>query len=77
MSSISIIGLGGMARAIGTRAVEGGNTVEVIGRDEAKAKNLAAALGGGAIRQRRAGRRPVRGRAGRQGHHRHHQPRQR
>jgi 8-hydroxy-5-deazaflavin:NADPH oxidoreductase len=46
--SISIIGLGGMARAIGTRAVEGGNTVEVIGRDEAKAKNLAAAIGGSA-----------------------------
>jgi len=30
MSSISIIGLGGMARAIGARAVEGGNAVEVI-----------------------------------------------
>jgi predicted dinucleotide-binding enzyme len=48
MSSISIIGLGGMARAIGARAVEGGNTVEVIGRDAAKANDLAAALGGGA-----------------------------
>ena len=48
MSSISIIGLGSMARAIGTRAVEGGNAVEVIGRDAAKAKDLAAALGGGA-----------------------------
>ncbi|HEY9327388.1 MAG TPA: NAD(P)-binding domain-containing protein [Streptomyces sp.] len=48
MSSISIIGLGGMARAIGARAVEGGNAVEVIGRDVAKAKELAAALGGGA-----------------------------
>ena len=48
MSSISIIGLGGMARAIGARAVEGGNAVEVIGRDPAKAKDLAAALGGGA-----------------------------
>ena len=48
MSSISIIGLGGMARAIGARAVEGGNAVEVIGRDAAKAKDLAAALGGGA-----------------------------
>lgn len=47
MSSISIIGVGNMARAIGVRAIEGGNTVEVIGRDEAKAKNLAAALGGG------------------------------
>jgi 8-hydroxy-5-deazaflavin:NADPH oxidoreductase len=48
MSSISFIGLGGMARAIAARAVEGGNAVEVIGRDAAKAKDLAAALGGGA-----------------------------
>jgi predicted dinucleotide-binding enzyme len=48
MSSVSIIGLGGMARAIGARAVEGGHTVEVIGRDAAKASDLAAALGGGA-----------------------------
>src|ERR1700761_7502632 len=46
MSSISIIGLGGMARAIGARAAEGGNAVEVIGRDAAKAKDLAADLGG-------------------------------
>jgi len=48
MSSISFIGLGGMTRAIGARAVEGGNAVEVTGRDAAKAKDLAAALGGGA-----------------------------
>ena len=48
MSSISIIGLGGMARALASRAIEGGNAVEVIGRDAAKAKDLAAALGGGA-----------------------------
>src|ERR1700741_2153264 len=48
MRSISVIGLGGMARAIGARAVEGGNAVEVIGRDAAQAKDLAAALGGGA-----------------------------
>jgi predicted dinucleotide-binding enzyme len=48
MSSISFIGSGNMARAIGTRAVEGGNAVEVIGRDAAKAKDLAVALGGGA-----------------------------
>ena len=48
MSSISFIGLGGMARAIAARAVEGGNAVEVIGRDQAKARDLAAALGGGA-----------------------------
>jgi hypothetical protein len=48
MGSISVIGLGGMARAIGARAVESGNAVEVIGRDAAKAKELAATLGGGA-----------------------------
>jgi 8-hydroxy-5-deazaflavin:NADPH oxidoreductase len=48
MNSISFIGLGGMARAIAARAVAGGNAVEVVGRDAAKAKNLAAELGGGA-----------------------------
>ena len=48
MSSISIIGLGGMARALATRAVAGGNAVEVIGRDPARAEEVAAALGGGA-----------------------------
>jgi hypothetical protein len=48
VGSISVIGLGGMAGAIGARAVEGGNAVEVIGRDAAKAKELAAALGGDA-----------------------------
>lgn len=47
MSSISFIGLGAMARAIATRAVAGGNSVEIIGRDAAKAKGLAAELGGG------------------------------
>ena len=46
MSSISIIGTGNMARTIGARAVAGGNTVEVIGRDPAKAADLAKALGG-------------------------------
>jgi 8-hydroxy-5-deazaflavin:NADPH oxidoreductase len=48
MSSISIIGTGNMARTIGARAVAGGNTVEVIGRDQSKAADLAKALGGGA-----------------------------
>ena len=48
MTSISIIGLGGMARTLAARAVEGGHAVEVIGRDAAKAKDLAAELGGGA-----------------------------
>jgi 8-hydroxy-5-deazaflavin:NADPH oxidoreductase len=40
MSSISIIGAGNMASAIGARAVKGGNTVEVIGRDPAKAGDI-------------------------------------
>src|SRR5450755_1679555 len=48
MSSISIIGTGNMARTIGTLAVAGGNTVEVTGRDQSKAADLAKALGGGA-----------------------------
>ena len=46
MSSISIIGTGNMARAIGALAVVGGNTVEIIGRDHAKAADLATELGG-------------------------------
>jgi 8-hydroxy-5-deazaflavin:NADPH oxidoreductase len=46
MSSISIIGTGNMARTIGVRAVAGGNTVEVMGRDPSKAADLAKALGG-------------------------------
>ena len=48
MSSISVIGLGGMAHAIAARAIAGGNSVELIGRDPAKARGLAAELGVGA-----------------------------
>jgi predicted dinucleotide-binding enzyme len=48
MSSISIIGTGNMARAIGARAVAGGNTVEILGRDRSKAADLAKDLGGSA-----------------------------
>jgi 8-hydroxy-5-deazaflavin:NADPH oxidoreductase len=48
MSSISIIGTGNMARILGARALAGGNTVQVIGRDAAKAADLAGALGRGA-----------------------------
>ncbi|MFI6899067.1 NADPH-dependent F420 reductase [Streptomyces sp. NPDC050256] len=48
MSSISIIGTGNMARTLGTRAIAGGNTVEVMGRDQSKAADLAKALGDGA-----------------------------
>jgi predicted dinucleotide-binding enzyme len=46
MSSISIIGTGNMARTIGALAVAGGNTVEIIGRDQSKAADLANVLGG-------------------------------
>jgi predicted dinucleotide-binding enzyme len=49
MSSISVIGVGGMARALATRALAGGNAVEIIGRDRAKADELAAALGGATV----------------------------
>ena len=48
MSSISIIGTGNMARTLGALAVKGGNAVEIIGRDTAKAAALAGMLGGGA-----------------------------
>jgi predicted dinucleotide-binding enzyme len=49
MSSISVIGLGNMARALANRALAGGNAVEIIGRDPVKAKELAAALGGATV----------------------------
>jgi predicted dinucleotide-binding enzyme len=48
MSSISIIGLGNMASTLAARALAGGHVVEIIGRDPGKAKEVAAALGGGA-----------------------------
>jgi shikimate 5-dehydrogenase len=41
MSTISIIGSGGMAAAIGSLAAEAGHTVEVISRDAAKPRALA------------------------------------
>jgi predicted dinucleotide-binding enzyme len=49
MSSISIIGLGTMASTLAERALAGGNAVEIIGRDRAKANELAAALGGATV----------------------------
>ena len=49
MSSISIIGLGNMASTLADRALAGDNTVEIIGRDQAKANELAAALGGATV----------------------------
>jgi len=48
MSSISIIGTGNMSSVIGALALTGGNTVEVTGRDSAKAASLARSLGDGA-----------------------------
>ncbi|MDQ0895948.1 NADPH-dependent F420 reductase [Agromyces ramosus] len=48
MSSISIIGSGNMASAIGALALKGGNTVEVTSRDADKAGALVRALGKGA-----------------------------
>jgi shikimate 5-dehydrogenase len=41
MSTISIIGSGGMAAAIGGLAAKAGHTVEVMSRDAAKARALA------------------------------------
>nr|WP_090273538.1 NAD(P)-binding domain-containing protein [Mycolicibacterium komanii]CRL66452.1 reductase [Mycolicibacterium komanii] len=48
MNGITIVGTGNMARTIGTLAVRGGNAVEIVGRDRAKAAALASALGVGA-----------------------------
>ncbi|MDB5724795.1 MAG: binding domain of 6-phosphogluconate dehydrogenase family protein, partial [Novosphingobium sp.] len=48
MSTISIIGSGGMAAAIGGRAAKAGYTVEVSSRDPAKAQALADQLEAGA-----------------------------
>src|SRR5476649_1788651 len=48
MSTISIIGTGGMAAAIGGLAAKAGYTVEVTSRDAAKARALAEQVGAGA-----------------------------
>ena len=48
MSTISIIGTGGMAAAIGGRTAKAGYTVEVVSRDPAKARALADQLAAGA-----------------------------
>jgi predicted dinucleotide-binding enzyme len=48
MSTISIIGTGGMAAAIGGLAAKAGHTVEVMSRDAAKAQALAEQVGAGA-----------------------------
>ncbi|KRF24036.1 NADPH-dependent F420 reductase [Phycicoccus sp. Soil803] len=48
MTTISIIGSGNMAAAIGTRAAQHGHTVELLSRNAAKAQALAAQIGHGA-----------------------------
>jgi predicted dinucleotide-binding enzyme len=48
MSTISIIGSGGMPAAIGGLAAKAGHTVEVMSRDAAKARALAEQIGAGA-----------------------------
>ncbi|MEW9612964.1 NADPH-dependent F420 reductase [Shinella sp. S4-D37] len=48
MSTISIIGSGGMAAAIGGLAAKVGHTVEVMSRNPAKARALAEQVGAGA-----------------------------
>lgn len=48
MSTISIIGSGGMAAAIGGLAARAGHIVEVMNRDAAKAQALAGQIGAGA-----------------------------
>jgi predicted dinucleotide-binding enzyme len=49
MSSISIIGLGNMASTLAERALAAGNAVEIIGRDPAKANEVAATLDGATV----------------------------
>src|SRR5512132_351468 len=48
MSTVSIIGSGGMATAISGRIAKAGHTVEVVSRDPAKARALADQLAAGA-----------------------------
>jgi predicted dinucleotide-binding enzyme len=48
MTTISIIGSGNMATAIGTRAAQHGHAIELMSRDPAKAQALADQLGNGA-----------------------------
>jgi predicted dinucleotide-binding enzyme len=48
MATISIIGSGNMAAAIGTRAAKHGHIIELMSRDTAKAQALAGQIGNGA-----------------------------
>ena len=54
MTTISIIGSGNMATAIGTRAAKHGHTIELMSRDTAKAQALADQIGNGATVARSA-----------------------
>jgi shikimate 5-dehydrogenase len=54
MTTISIIGSGNMATAVGTRAAKHGHTIELMSRNTAKAQALADQIGNGAT----AGERP-------------------
>lgn len=49
MSTISIIGSGGMAAAIASVATRAGHTVEIVSRDLTKAQGLAEDIGTGAM----------------------------
>ncbi len=49
MSTISIIGSGNMANAIGTRAAKHGHTIEIVSRDPVKAQALADQIGPGTL----------------------------
>ena len=48
MTTISIIGSGNMATAIGTRAAKHGHTIEIMSRNTVKAQALADQIGNGA-----------------------------
>lgn len=48
MTTITIIGSGNMAAAIGTRAAKHGHAVEIMSRDASKAQELADTIGSGA-----------------------------
>jgi 8-hydroxy-5-deazaflavin:NADPH oxidoreductase len=48
MTTISIIGSGDMARTIGARAAKRGHAVEIMGRNTAKAREVADRIGDGA-----------------------------
>jgi predicted dinucleotide-binding enzyme len=59
MTTISIIGSGNMATAIGTRAAKHGHTIEVMSRDTAKAQALADKISNAVTRPPGGGGRPL------------------